>query len=264
MEPITDKIIVAKDGAIGRLTLNQPERRNAITYEMWQAIPVVLADFMADTTIRVIVVDGAGGKAFSAGADVSQFGDKRTGEDAVAAYARAVETACMDLATVAKPTIAKIEGFCIGGGISVAQRCDIRIAAEGATFGIPAAKLGIGYKYEGVAALIDLVGPAYAKEILFTARMFDASEALAMGLVNRVVGAAELAECVDDTAATIAANAPLTVRAAKTVVTEALKPPAERDMDLCQRLVDACYASADYVEGKAAFKEKRKPVFRGE
>ena len=264
MSPITHKIIAAKDGAIGRLTLNQPQRRNAISYEMWQAIPVVLADFMADAAIRVIVLDGAGGKAFSAGADVSEFEAKRTGEDAVAEYARVIETACADLANVAKPTIAKIEGYCIGGGISVAQRCDIRIAAEGSTFAIPAAKLGIGYKYDGVAALIDLVGPAYTKEILFTARTFDAAEALAMGLVNRVVPAAELASCVDDTAAAIAANAPLTVQAAKTVVAEILKPPAERDMDLCQRLVDECYNSADYVEGKAAFAEKRKPVFKGE
>jgi enoyl-CoA hydratase/carnithine racemase len=246
MTSVTNHVIVEKDGAIGRLMFNNPERRNAISYEMWQAISITIADFAADDAVRVIVLSGAGGKAFAAGADISQFADKRGTEDAVADYNATVKKACRDLTLVAKPTIARIEGYCIGGGISVAQCCDLRLASNDARFGIPAARLGLGYQIDGLTPLVDLVGPSFAKEILFTARQFDAEEARAMGLVNRVLPKAVLG-----------------VLAVKMVVGEILMDPDERDLDLCQKVVDDCYASDDYKEGWQAFMEKRKPEFKG-
>ncbi len=259
----TDKLIAAKDGGIGRITFNNPERRNAISYEMWQAIPLALQDFGADPAIRVVVVSGAGGKAFSAGADVSQFESHRSSKDATAEYNAAVGNASEKLKTFEKPTIAKIEGYCLGGGLGVALCCDLRFASDDARFAIPAAKLGLGYRYPSIRTLMDLVGPAGAKEILFTARQFDASQAYSMGLVNRVLAAGELTAFVEETAMRIAENAPLTVHAVKTIVAEAVKDPRERDLDLCERVVERCFASADYIEGRRAFMEKRKPKFTG-
>jgi len=259
----TDKIIAKKDGAIGRMTFNNPERRNAITLEMWQAMPVILDDMAADDAIRVIVVNGAGGKAFASGADISQFEKQRASKDSIATYGTAVSTACTALSTVEKPTIAMIEGYCIGGGLLVALCCDMRIVSDNSRFGIPAARLGLGYKFDSVRPLVDLVGPTYAKEILFTARQFDADEARQMGLVNRVLPGAALAGYVEDYAATIAANAPLTLLAVKKTIGEVLKDPDARDLALCQALTDACFDSADYTEGRQAFMEKRKPNFVG-
>ena len=259
----TDKLIAKKDGAIGRMTFNNPERRNAISLEMWQAMPVILDDMAADDAIRVIVVNGAGGKAFASGADISQFEKQRASKDAIAAYGAAVSKACAALSTVEKPTIAMIEGYCIGGGLLVALSCDMRIVSDKSRFGIPAARLGLGYKFDSVRPLVDLVGPTYAKEILFTARQFDADEAHQMGLVNRVLPGAALAGYVTDYAATIAANAPLTLLAVKKTIGEVLKDPDARDLALCQALTDACFDSADYTEGRRAFMEKRKPNFVG-
>lgn len=259
----TDKIIAKKDGAIGRMTFNNPQRRNAISLEMWQAMPVILDDMAADDAIRVIVVNGAGGKAFASGADISQFEKQRSSKDAIAAYGAAVTKACTALSTVEKPTIAMIEGYCIGGGLLVALCCDLRIVSDDSRFGIPAARLGLGYKFDSVRPLVDLIGPTYAKEILFTARQFDADEARQMGLVNRVLPGAALAGYVEDYAATIAANAPLTLLAVKTTIGEVLKDPDARDLALCQALTDACFDSADYTEGRRAFMEKRKPNFVG-
>lgn len=263
MQSITDQIIAEKDGAIGRLTLNNPERRNAISFEMWQAIPVVLDEFNADEMIRVVLVSGAGGKAFSAGADVSQFESKRSSEDTTAEYNAAVLRAYEKLKTFEKPTIAKIEGYCLGGGLGLALCCDLRLASDDAQLAIPAAKLGLGYRYSSIRTLVDLIGPTFAKEILFTARRFDAHEAREMALVNRVLPRAELTEYVEQYAQTIAANAPLTLYAVKKVVSEALKDPDARDLKMCEELVDKCFASQDYIEGRRAFMEKRKPNFVG-
>jgi enoyl-CoA hydratase len=262
-QPITTKMIAEKEGAVGRIIFNNPARHNAVSLDMWQAVAQIMDDFEKDDRVRVIVVTGAGGKAFVSGADISEFKEKRANEEAAAAYSKVSEAARMKLHETLKPTIAMIRGYCIGGGLATALACDIRIAAEGSRFGIPAAKLGLGYAYDGIKKLIDIVGPAYAREIFYTARQFSAEEALAMGLVNRVVPAGELETYVKNYCDTIAANAPLTIRAAKQIVREALKDESKRDMALCKRVVDECFASEDYTEGRTAFMEKRRPVFQG-
>ena len=262
-QPMTLKMLAEKDGAIGRLIFNNPARHNAVSLEMWQAVAQIMDDFEHDDAIRVIVVSGAGGKAFVSGADISEFKERRATEEAAAAYARISESARVKLTDTLKPTIAMIRGYCIGGGLATALACDIRIAAEGSKFGIPAAKLGLGYAYDGIKKLIDMVGPAFAREIFYTARQFTAEEALAMGLINRLVPDGELESYVNNYCSVIAANAPLTVKSAKVAVREALKPESERNLDLCKRLVAECFASEDYAEGRTAFMEKRRPVFKG-
>src|SRR5947209_2308788 len=262
-QPITSKMIAEKEGGIGRLIFNNPARHNAVSLEMWEAVAHIIDDFERDDAIRVIVVSGAGGRAFVSGADISEFKERRASEEAAAAYSKISEGARLRLQETLKPTIAMIRGYCIGGGVGTALACDMRIAAEGSKFGIPAAKLGLGYAYDGIKKLIDLVGPAYAREIFYTARQFSAEEALGMGLINRLVPDGELESYVKGYCDTIAANAPLTIRAAKQIVREALKDESKRDMALCKRLVDECFASEDYTEGRTAFMEKRRPVFKG-
>src|SRR5690348_5498655 len=259
----TSKMIGEKDGPIGRIIFNNPARHNAVSLEMWQALAQIMADFEHDPAIRVIVVTGAGGKAFVSGADISEFKEKRNSVEAAEEYSRISEAGRKALSDTLKPTIAMIRGYCIGGGLATAISCDLRIAAEGSKFGVPAAKLGLGYAYDGIKKLIDLVGPAYAREIFYTARQFTGDEALRMGLINQLVPDAELESYVQNYCDTIAANAPLTVRSAKVSVREALKPESERDLDLCKRLVAECFASEDYAEGRTAFMEKRRPVFKG-
>jgi enoyl-CoA hydratase len=259
----TSKMIAEKDGGIGRIIFNNPARHNAVSLDMWQAVGQIMEDFENDPEVRVIVLSGAGGKAFVSGADISEFKEKRSSAEAAEEYARISESARVALQGTLKPTIAMIRGYCIGGGLATALTCDIRIATEGSKFGIPAAKLGLGYAYDGIKKLIDIVGPAYAREIFYTARQFTAEEALAMGLVNRVVPDGELETYVDNYCKTIAGNAPLTIRAVKQIVREALKDESKRDMELCQRVVAECFASEDYTEGRTAFMEKRRPVFKG-
>jgi len=259
----SDKILCEKAGGVGRLIFNNPARHNAVSLEMWEAAEAVLNDLSGDHQVRVIVVTGAGGKAFVSGADISKFEDERATAEAVAHYNVVVARALQALQETAKPTIAVIRGYCIGGGVGLAICCDLRFCTEGSRFGIPAARLGLGYGIDGVSRLVDLVGPAFAKEIFFTARQFSAHEAAAMGLVNRVVPEAELDQLVRDTADTIAGNAPLTLRSIKRIVGEVLKDESARDIAACDRLVRACFDSRDYIEGRQAFVEKRKPVFVG-
>ena len=259
----TDKMIAEKEGSIGWITFNNPARRNAVSMAMWEALSDIVHDYARDSAIRVIVVKGAGDKAFVSGADISEFNEKRSSPETTRIYHQASGKANEELKQVGKPTIAMIRGYCIGGGVSVATSCDIRIAAEGAKFGVPAARLGLGYAHEGVRKLMDLVGPSFAKEIFFTARQFTAEEALTMGLINRLVPEADLEACVREYAGTIAANAPLTVASIKTIVDELTKDESRRDTTLCLQVVDRCFNSEDYVEGRTAFMEKRKPMFKG-
>lgn len=259
----TDKVIARKDGNVGYVIFNNPERRNAMSLEMWEACTAAMAEYAKDPNIRVVVLTGAGDKAFVAGADISKFGDERASEEGVRKYNEAVEAAYASVHEFPKPTIAQIRGFCVGGGMGLASCCDLRIASEDARFAVPAAKLGLGYGYPGVKRLMDIVGPSFTKEIFFTARQFDAMEAVEMGLVNRLVENHELESYVKDYAATIAGNAPLTVDSIKFIVGEAVKDELKRDMKRCEDLVNACFKSADYEEGRTAFMEKRKPVFKG-
>jgi enoyl-CoA hydratase/carnithine racemase len=258
-----EKLVGRKDGAIGWMIFNNPERRNAVSLEMWRAIPEVLAAFEADPEVRVVVFTGAGDRAFVSGADISQFEAERSDASAEARYSRASAAANAAMAGLSKPSIAMIRGYCIGGGLAVALTCDLRICTEESRFAIPAARLGLGYGFGGVKALIDIVGPSIAKEILFTARHFTAEEALRIGLVNRVTPAAELEGLVREYAAMIGANAPLTVRAAKLAVREALRDPEKRRLSEVEAAVAACFDSFDFKEGRTAFMEKRTPVFRG-
>jgi enoyl-CoA hydratase/carnithine racemase len=262
---MSDPIVTSTAHGVGRIVLNQPAKLNAISFEMWQGMATALARFAADDAVRVVVLEGAPGEkpAFSAGADISQFAEKRGDPDAIALYNRTAQEATDALTDLEKPTIAKIRGYCVGGGLGVALCCDLRITAEDGRFGIPAARLGLGYGLSSLGPLVDLVGPSTAKEILYTAKRFTAEEALIMGLVNRCVPADELDRLVDDYANTIVGNAPLTIRAVKHIVAEALRDPSQRDVERCDALVHACYDSEDYREGRTAFMEKRRPVFRG-
>jgi len=259
----SERLIAKKADGVGWIIFNSPEKLNAISLEMWEAALEAMADFSADASVRVMVLTGAGGKAFASGADISKFKDERQEAAAVAHYQATTQQAYSAIQGMAIPTIAMIRGYCIGGGTAAAVCCDIRICTESAKFGVPAAKLGLGYGLNRAQPLVDLIGPAYAKEMFFTGRQFDAREAEKMGLVNRVVADDALEATVEAMAKTIVANAPLTVRCAKLVVGEALKDVAERDIAAADRAVAACFASSDYREGQTAFMEKRKPRFTG-
>lgn len=259
----SDKILARVDGGIGHIVFNNPEKRNAVSLDMWKRIAELLEGYAADPAVRLVVLSGAGGKAFVSGADISKFESERASEETVAEYARVTGETFTRLQEFPKPTIAKINGYCVGGGVALAVCCDIRICEEGSRFSVPAAKLGLGYQAKYVKRLSDLVGPSFTKEIFFTARLFDAGEARVMGLVNRVVPAADLDAYVADYAAQIAGNAPLTIAALKSAVGELGKDPAERDMARCEAMVEACFKSRDYAEGRTAFMEKRKPRFTG-
>ncbi|HEV3349012.1 MAG TPA: enoyl-CoA hydratase [Methylomirabilota bacterium] len=260
----TEKLLLQKDGPIGWITFNQPEKRNAVSQEMWQAMPEYVADLAADPAIRVVILRGAGETAFVAGADISQFKDRRRNAADEEEYRRISGAGSDSLARLGKPLVAMIHGFCIGGGVSIAITCDLRIAADDARFGIPAARLGLGYHYKGMEKLMSLIGPSYTKELFFTARTdFSAQDALRMGLVNQVVPKADLERFTRDYALTMSRNAPLTQRSAKASVEQLLKPEAQRDYALLDKLIKDCFDSQDYQEGVKAFSEKRRPQFQG-
>jgi enoyl-CoA hydratase len=259
----TDKMLSRKEGGVGYVIFNNPERHNAVSLEMWARVAEILDGFAKDDEVRVVVLTGAGGKAFVSGADISKFESERSSFDAMKIYNTTVARANEGVAGFPKPTIAMIRGYCIGGGLGLAVCCDLRICSDNSKFGIPAAKLGLGYSYPGVKRLVDVVGPSFAKEIFFTARQFDAEEARLMGLVNRIVPQAELENYVKTYAETISNNAPLTVKTAKFIAGEAVKDESKRDLARCQEMVEACFKSNDYTEGRRAFMEKRKPAFTG-
>jgi enoyl-CoA hydratase/carnithine racemase len=259
----TTKMIARKQGGIGWMIFNQPDKHNAVTLDMWAAIPRIISAFEADPEVRVIVVAGAGERAFVSGADISEFERVRGTEEAIRAYDRIGDAADAALLGAAKPTIAMIRGICFGGGVGIALATDLRICSSNSTFSIPAAKLGVGYGYAGIRRLVDLVGPAFAKEIFFSAGTFTAEDARSMGLVNRVVAPDELEDYVTRFAFTVSSNAPLTIRAAKLAIDAAVEDAERRRLAPVEEAINACLSSSDYVEGRRAFMEKRKPAFTG-
>ena len=251
-----------EDG-VGWITFNQPNKRNAVSFAMWQAIPEIIEYFAESDEVRVVVLKGAGDKAFVSGADISEFEEVRNTPEQVEIYEAATGAANFALKSLEKPLIAMIRGFCIGGGMAIALTADLRVTADDGQFGVPAAKLGLGYGYSGIKELMNIVGPSFAKEIFFTGGRFNAADAEMMGLVNRVVPVDELESLVTVIATTIAENAPLTVKAAKAAINEGTKNPDERQLGLVAAMVEACFNSEDYKEGRRAFMEKRKPDFQG-
>ncbi len=252
----------AKDGAIGWITADNPARMNALTAAMWQALPGAVDAAVQDPEVRVVLLRGAGDKAFSAGADISEFESARTG-DAAKVYDALNDAAFNALIGCPKPTIAMIHGFCLGGGLGLALCCDMRIADETSQFAIPAAKLGIGYNARWVRPILAAIPAPRAKELLFTGRRFRSADAEAMGLVSQLVPKAELAATVKALAEEIAGNAPLSVAAAKRIIDEISRHPEHPDMSGLDAAVAACFESEDYAEGRRAFLAKRKPEFKG-
>ena len=246
---------------IGWMTFNNPARHNALSLEMWQGVGDILQHFQNDDAVRVVIMRGAGGKSFVSGADISEFAEKRANAEQRRSYGEIAGRATHWLATINKPLIALIEGYCIGGGLATALSADIRFATPDSRFGIPAAKLGLGYEFEGLAKLVRLVGPSQARDIMFSARFMPAEEAKSMQLINFIYSREDIeAQCIAY-AKNIASNAPLTVKAAKAAVNAWERGSREDEVGAVRAMVDACFNSEDYAEGRKAFAEKRKPNF---
>jgi enoyl-CoA hydratase len=259
----TERVQAWTEGSTLHIRFNNPAKHNALSVDMWQAVPPLLAQAERDEAIRLVVFSGAGEKAFVSGADISQFEDMRAAREAVKVYEVMAEEALMAIYRCGKPTLACIRGFCIGGGVNVAISCDFRIASEDAVFAIPAARLGLGYRLSALKNLVNLVGVGVAKDLFYTARRIDAAEARTVGLITRVASAEKLPELLAEYTSAMAANAPLTIYAGKKIIEEMLEDDADLDRDKCKRLILDCFESEDYAEGRRAFMEKRKPVFRG-
>jgi enoyl-CoA hydratase len=257
------KILQSSAEGVGIITFNNPAKRNAMSLDMWEGVGSALVAFRDDPDIRVVVLRGAGDKAFVSGADISQFEKNRHNAEASEEYSRRSEAQRALLANFSKPVIASIRGFCLGGGMQVAMSADIRIAAEDSQFGIPAAKLGIAYGFDGLKHLVSLVGPSWARLLMFTGMRIPSAEAVRIGLVDRVVPDAELWDTTMEIARTISNNAPLAIKAAKITIAQVLKDAGDRDMEAVKQIGLDCMDSEDFREGRRAFMEKRKPQFRG-
>ena len=257
------KILQSIADGVGVITFNNPEKRNAMSLDMWEGLGSALVELRDDPEVRIVIMVGAGDKAFVSGADISQFEKTRHNAEASEEYSKKSAAQRALLADYPKPTIACIRGFCLGGGMQVAMLADIRIASENSQFGIPAAKLGIAYGYDGLKHLVSLVGPSWARLIMYTGMRIDSAEALRSGLVDRVVPDIELWNATSEIARTISGNAPLAIKAAKITIAQILKDPDQRDMDAIKQIGTACMDSEDFREGRRAFMEKRKPQFKG-
>jgi enoyl-CoA hydratase/carnithine racemase len=257
------KILYSAQGGVGRIVLHQPAKLNAMSYEMWCGLPEAMGQALADPDVRVVTVEGAGDRAFCAGADISQFGEKRTGGDAVKEYDRASDAGYRALSEATKPTVAIINGICFGGGMALAMSCDLRIASAGSRFRVPAGRLGLGYGYDAIMRLLRRLGPGPTAEILFTARILSAEDAKGCGVLQQIYPAESFAADAAAYVGMIAENAPLTLSAVKRTLLDWDLPEADRDPAPVAAIVAACFASEDYKEGQAAFKARRTPVFKG-
>ncbi|MCX7142432.1 MAG: enoyl-CoA hydratase [Proteobacteria bacterium] len=257
------ELITRKEKLVGWIIFSNPAKFNAVSHDMWAALPQCIAAFDADPEVRLIVITGEGEKAFISGADISQFEKARGSAEAQAVYNRAVIDAYEAPVRCSKPVVAKIRGICMGGGLGLAAACDVRIAAEDAVFRMPAARLGLGYNFTGITRFVQLLGQANTSDIFFSARKFGAADALSMGFVNRVVPVADLDREVDAYCEMIAENAPLTIAAAKFAIRQTGLDASARNLDETSGMIEACFNSEDYREGRKAFMEKRKPNFTG-
>ena len=256
------ELIIRREGKVGWLIFSNLTKRNALTYDIWRRLPEAVAQLERDSAVRVIALRGDGGD-FSSGADVQEFEHARDSLGAVSSYNRVVDEGAESLLGASKPTLARIRGTCFGGGVAIALHCDLRICADDAVFAMPAARLGLGISYANVIRLAHVVGPGYAAEILFSGRRVNAGDAARMALVNQAVPSADLDAVFAQWCADIAGNAPLSIAAMKRALVEGYKEPDKRDLHDVHALVDACYSSDDYREGRTAFMQKRKPEFRG-
>ena len=259
----TNKMLSRIDNGVGYITFNNPEKHNAVSIEMWDALETMLYSFKSNDRVRVIVLNGAGGKSFVSGADISKFDKERSSKEAVLSYNKRTQKVYENLESFPKPTIAMINGYCIGGGLNLAVCCDIRICSEKSKFAMPAAKLSLGYPFSSIKRLFDVMGPGMAKHFMFTADKISAAEALSCGLVQKLISENDIETFVKDYALTISKNAPLTIKAMKQIGVEILKNPDERDLLICEQLASACFDSEDYKEGRKAFMEKRQANFKG-
>lgn len=257
------KLVAIKSGSVGAIVFSNVDRMNAMTLQMWNDLPEAIERFDADPEIRVITLEGAGDKAFISGADISEFEKLRNSQVQQDEYENSVTLAMKSPLHCSKPVIAKIRGYCFGGGLGLAGACDIRICSDDATFRMPAARLGLGYGHEGIKRFVDIIGMANAIDIFVTARRFDAPDALRMGFVSKVCSTADLATLADQYAKYISDNAPLTVKASKYTILQVVEHPDNQDISGSVRMVEQCFASDDFKEGRRAFGDKRLPIFRG-
>jgi enoyl-CoA hydratase/carnithine racemase len=262
--PVVGHLQTFKQGHVGHVVFSNPSKFNAVNYQMWCDLPVAMAQFAQDPGVRLIVLSGAGEKAFVSGADISQFDTQRTGGDAANTYNQASEAGYAAVLDCPKPTLAKIRGVCMGGGLGLALNCDVRICADDVRFRMPAGRLGLGYAFDGVKRFTEVVGVANTADLFYSARIFGAADALHMGLVKQVTTVGELDAVVDAYAANVCENAPLTLAAAKRALMELRKNPEERDLARVKAMVEACFMSEDYKEGRKAFAEKRPPQFKAQ